>query len=303
MGWLRAIFVVDFLQQHFLGKSGSALKTRDSETARRVCEAAAKKTCRGCVQASLDCHHRKDAAVNTAYSAAGRVIVEAGGGLARTACVKSTGGVAVGIIQRSFRRGGEFKLRTRPNRNHSRKRNGGWLCSTPHVRLAIDDAIVVCGAHGAGHPVHALPPGALSSTARDRSARCTFAAHLDQPVFEQLLRRAPTANEGLDTEVGASTWRTRRLIVYLKRDLIHPSVEASITEALRQQDPLQHVIFVDSRVDADVKKVLHWVERQARRIDRDQDAGAPAQVSEKAARRAKKGLSGAFRHTPTPEEA
>lgn len=122
------------------------------------------------------------------------------------------------------------------------------------------------------------------------------------PVFEQLLRRAPTANEGLDTEVGASTWRTRRLIVYLKRDLIHPSVEASITEALRQQDPLQHVIFVDSRVDADVKKVLHWVERQARRIDRDQDAGAPAQVSEKAARRAKKGLSGAFRHTPTPEE-
>ncbi len=122
------------------------------------------------------------------------------------------------------------------------------------------------------------------------------------PVFEQLLRRAPTANEGLDTDTGVSTWRTRRLIVYLKRDLIHPSVEASITEALREQDPLQHVIFVDSRVDADVKKVLHWVERQARKIDRDQEASAPPQVSEKAARRAKKGLSGAFRHTPTPEE-
>ena len=129
------------------------------------------------------------------------------------------------------------------------------------------------------------------------------------PVFEKLLKKAPTANDGLDehssahTGADASTWRSRRLIVYLKRDLIDPAVEAAVLQALRERDPLQHVLFVDTRVDADVKKVLHWVQRQARKITADDSVNAPPKaLSERAEKRAKKGLSGAFRHTPTPEE-
>lgn len=131
------------------------------------------------------------------------------------------------------------------------------------------------------------------------------------PVFEQLLRKAPTANNGLDDlpsspssgGADASTWRSRRLIVYLKRDLIDPSVEAAVLQAFRERDPNQHVLFLDTRVDADVKKVLHWVQKQARKISSDDTVNKPPRaVSEKAEKRAKKGLSGAFRHTPTPEE-
>ncbi|CBQ68214.1 conserved hypothetical protein [Sporisorium reilianum SRZ2] len=129
------------------------------------------------------------------------------------------------------------------------------------------------------------------------------------PVFEKLLKKAPTANDGLDEVrassatkgADASTWRSRRLIVYLKRDLIDPAVEAAVQAALREHEPHQHVLFVDTRSDADVKRVLHWVTRQARRIAGDESV-APRPVSGKAERRAKKGLSGAFRHTPTPEE-
>lgn len=130
------------------------------------------------------------------------------------------------------------------------------------------------------------------------------------PVFEKLLKKAPTANDGLDESpsgsgigADASTWRSRRLIVYLKRDLIDPNVEAAIASTLRERDPHQHVLFIDTRSDADVKKVLHWVTRQARKIAADESVSAPPRaVSEKAEKRAKKGLSGAFRHTPTPEE-
>ncbi|SPO20488.1 uncharacterized protein UTRI_00885_B [Ustilago trichophora] len=134
------------------------------------------------------------------------------------------------------------------------------------------------------------------------------------PVFEKLLKKAPTANDGLDElsptsapshsgGADASTWRSRRLIVYLKRDLIDPSLESSILTAMRERDPYQHILFVDTRVDADVKKVLHWVQRQARKIASDDSVNSPPkQISEKAEKRAKKGLSGAFRHTPTPEE-
>lgn len=131
------------------------------------------------------------------------------------------------------------------------------------------------------------------------------------PVFEKLLKKAPTANDRLDespsntTSKGAdaSTWRSRRLIVYLKRDLIHPSVEASILTAMRERDPLQHILFIDTRSDTDVKKVLQWVTRQARKIAADESVSvSPEQLSERAEKRAKRGLSGAFRHTPTPEE-
>lgn len=134
------------------------------------------------------------------------------------------------------------------------------------------------------------------------------------PVFEKLLKKAPTANDGLDElsptsspshsgGADASTWRSRRLIVYLKRDLIDPTLESSILTAMRERDPYQHILFVDTRVDAHVKKVLHWVQRQARKIASDDSVNSPPkQISEKAEKRAKKGLSGAFRHTPTPEE-
>lgn len=134
------------------------------------------------------------------------------------------------------------------------------------------------------------------------------------PVFEKLLKKAPTANDGLDEApspssaqgrggADASTWRSRRLIVYLKRDLIDPNVESAVLAAMRERDPLQHILFVDTRSDTDVKKVLHWVQKQARKISIDDSVNAPPKpVSEKAEKRAKKGLSGAFRHTPTPEE-
>lgn len=130
------------------------------------------------------------------------------------------------------------------------------------------------------------------------------------PVFEKLLKKAPTANDGLDelpssshTGADASTWRSRRLIVYLKRDLIDPSVEQSILRAMRTHDPHQSILFIDTRLDSDVKRVLHWVTAQARRLAADDSVSSPPKsMTEKQERRAKKGLSGAFRHTPTPEE-
>lgn len=145
------------------------------------------------------------------------------------------------------------------------------------------------------------------------------------PVFENILRKAPTANDGLDgfhpagdskpsdssgrelalrsAAADISTWRSRRLIVYLKRDLIDPKLEAPILEAMAAKDPYQSILFVDTRENADVKKVIQWVQRQARKIVADSSISAPPKVlSEQAEKRAKKGLSGAFRHTPTPDE-
>lgn len=132
------------------------------------------------------------------------------------------------------------------------------------------------------------------------------------PVFEKLLKKAPTANDGLDqlphsstsssSGVDASTWRSRRLIVYLKRDLIDPSVELSVVSALRERDPHQQVLFIDTRVDSDVKKVLHWVQKQAKKLAANENINTAPKKSEKQEKRAKKSLSGAFRHTPTPEE-
>ncbi|GAC99564.1 hypothetical protein PHSY_007166 [Pseudozyma hubeiensis SY62] len=122
------------------------------------------------------------------------------------------------------------------------------------------------------------------------------------PVFEKLLRKAPTANDHLSTPSSSiTTWRSRRLIVYLKRDLISPTVESSLLSSLQQIDPHQSILFIDTRSDPDIKKVLSWVNRQARIIHADDTVHRPA-LSEKAERRARKGLSGAFRHTPTPEE-
>ncbi|PWY97444.1 hypothetical protein BCV70DRAFT_148445, partial [Testicularia cyperi] len=148
------------------------------------------------------------------------------------------------------------------------------------------------------------------------------------PIFETLLKKAPTANDGLlDTDTADSTkdtaasdssssnavinstahdpmtWKGRRLVVYLKRDLIDPEVEKAVTQSLLEIDPNQTVLFVDTRSDTDVKKVLHWVTKQARKLaNAAEDAPPKAVKTEKQERRAKKGLSGAFRHTPTPEE-
>lgn len=126
------------------------------------------------------------------------------------------------------------------------------------------------------------------------------------PVFESLLKKAPTANDGLDASssgkgVDAMTWRSRRLIVYLKRDLISPALEGPILEALREHDPHTHVLFVDTRSDGDIRKVLAWVNRQAKAIDAT-PSFTPRVLSERQEKRAKRGLSGAFRHTMTPEE-
>lgn len=122
------------------------------------------------------------------------------------------------------------------------------------------------------------------------------------PVFERLLRKAPTANDHLNTPSPlTSTWRSRRLIVYLKRDLISPTAEAAILSSMKQVEPHQSILFIDTRSDSDIKKVLSWVHRQARLVHADDSVHRPP-VSEKAERRARKGLSGAFRYTPTPEE-
>uniref|UniRef100_V5GL86 G domain-containing protein n=1 Tax=Kalmanozyma brasiliensis (strain GHG001) TaxID=1365824 RepID=V5GL86_KALBG len=125
------------------------------------------------------------------------------------------------------------------------------------------------------------------------------------PVFESLLRRAPTANDSLDpssSDSGAdASWRTRRLVLYLKRDLISPSVQEAVLAAMREADPHTHVLFIDTRVDSDIRRVLSWVNSRAKAIA-DTPGFAPRERSERQEKRAKKGLSGAFRHTPTPEE-
>ncbi|KAN0060344.1 Mitochondrial GTPase 1 [Thecaphora frezii] len=124
------------------------------------------------------------------------------------------------------------------------------------------------------------------------------------PIFEALLRKAPAADAGYSSDAAASEghgWNSRRLVVYTKRDLIDPRLEEPIKRAFRLHGDGQEVLFVDTRKDKDVKKVLEWVQARARRLVTSPLA-APAPRSERAERRAKATLSGAFRYTPTPEE-
>ncbi|UZJ51363.1 hypothetical protein CBS101457_000683 [Exobasidium rhododendri] len=150
-------------------------------------------------------------------------------------------------------------------------------------------------------------------------------------AFEQLLKKMEkrqTPIKGTASEapsvVDPKTWRQRRLIVYNKADLIDPRLADPIRSAFATLQG-QQVMFVDSRKDKDVRKVIQWVKTRAAELDeafkssekvsvrdtppRTEDAKiggrrAERKLRTKAKPRARKAsnLSGAFRHTSTPDE-
>ncbi|PWN48357.1 hypothetical protein IE53DRAFT_333857 [Violaceomyces palustris] len=125
------------------------------------------------------------------------------------------------------------------------------------------------------------------------------------PAFEQLLRNAPSFPSLSESRKNANSyWNSRRLIVYTKRDLIDRKIEEPLRKSFLKHGEGQEVIFVDTRNNKDVRKVLDWVNRKARRLILSNPAGGEGAAeprSERAEKRAKSKLSGAFRYTPTPE--
>ncbi|CAD6907349.1 unnamed protein product [Tilletia laevis] len=120
------------------------------------------------------------------------------------------------------------------------------------------------------------------------------------PAFERMLRQVygmtlggGSKGKGVERQPG-SEWEQRRLVVYTKRDLISPRIEAPLTEAFLEHG--QRVMFVDTRNDRDVKRIHKWALQQARSLVKIA-ASAPQLSSEMSLRR----LTGAFRHVSTPE--
>jgi len=150
-------------------------------------------------------------------------------------------------------------------------------------------------------------------------------------AFEQLLkkmekRQTPKKGQAIQepSVVDPKAWRQRRLIVYNKSDLIDPRLIEPIKSAFATLEG-QQVMFVDSRKDKDVRKVIQWVKTRAALLDdamKSSKGDLPnkekaqeqvvakggrrreRRVRTKAAPRAKvaSNLSGAFRYTSTPDE-
>lgn len=115
------------------------------------------------------------------------------------------------------------------------------------------------------------------------------------PAFEEELRRTFSYSAGSSM---ANDWESRRLVVYTKRDLIDRRIEEPLRAAFEDHGKGQQVIFVDTRVDGDVRRVLGWVHQQAKAMVAD----PPPQVQmTRALSKVQHRLSGAFKHTPTPE--
>ncbi|KAK0542476.1 Mitochondrial GTPase 1 [Tilletia horrida] len=129
------------------------------------------------------------------------------------------------------------------------------------------------------------------------------------PAFEQMLRKVyglsssssgPTSaiqedrkGKSVARDPG-SEWEARRLVVYTKRDLIHPQIESPLIQAFQEHG--QRVMFVDTRSDRDVKRIHKWALEQARIMMRSSSM-QPALASTAPSGRP----TGASRHTSTPE--
>lgn len=120
------------------------------------------------------------------------------------------------------------------------------------------------------------------------------------PAFEEQLRQV-YRREVSRTSPKAATlppthlWENRRLVVYTRRDLSDRRLEQPLVRAFDSHGG-QRIVFADTRVDADVRKVWQWVRKQAREM-----AANPFPQTQTGGSMSKR-LSGAFRHTTTPEE-
>lgn len=120
------------------------------------------------------------------------------------------------------------------------------------------------------------------------------------PAFEAALKSAPSAHERVRVapHTYMAGWAARRLIVYTKRDHIDAAWESPIMNALASQTHDQHVMFVDTRRKSDVQHVYDWVCARAKLLAR---AAARAATRRMPGAMRRSHLSGAARHTSTPE--
>ncbi|CAO1619022.1 unnamed protein product [Sympodiomycopsis kandeliae] len=124
------------------------------------------------------------------------------------------------------------------------------------------------------------------------------------PAFEEMMRKTFKKKSGSSRQADNSisriaAWESRRLVVYTRRDLIDRRIEDPLSRAFDKHGQGQHILFADTRVDADVRKIWQWVRSRAR--DLVANPPDPAVASRDINRNSKR-LSGAFRHTTTPEE-
>lgn len=101
-------------------------------------------------------------------------------------------------------------------------------------------------------------------------------------------------------------WRRRRLIIYNKADLVDTRLHAPIRSAFEKHEG-HDVMFIDSRKDSDIRRVMRWAQQRAASLansgegkNPDGSKGTDTGLIPRAARR--QNLTGAFRHTSTPEE-
>lgn len=115
------------------------------------------------------------------------------------------------------------------------------------------------------------------------------------PAFEKIMRDTFGETPGYE-------WQKRRLVVYTKRDLIDRRLEEPLKEAFAEETPRgaeqDEILFVDTRADGDVRQVLKWVHRQAAELA---NHPPPKVTMTRDLAKTQRTLSGAFRHTPTPE--
>lgn len=104
-------------------------------------------------------------------------------------------------------------------------------------------------------------------------------------------------------------WRHRRLIVYNKADLIDSRLLDPLKTALARHEG-HEVLFVNSRNDSDIRKILKWIRKRAEiLVERGSNQDGWSYEENKSVARGRlpqsarpKNLSGAFKHTPTPDE-
>lgn len=119
------------------------------------------------------------------------------------------------------------------------------------------------------------------------------------PAFEDQLKKVHRANRSAKSDPNENPWESRRLVVYTRRDLIDRRIEEPLQKAFFTHGKGQQILFADTRVDADIRKIWQWLRHKARELAAN-PPDPPSSVSDAA--RPSKRLLGAFRHTTTPEE-
>ncbi|PWN30874.1 hypothetical protein BDZ90DRAFT_229864 [Jaminaea rosea] len=124
------------------------------------------------------------------------------------------------------------------------------------------------------------------------------------PAFERVMEEtfgssSPDKGKARQVDTEANTWESRRLVVYTHRDLVDPSIEKPLVRAFQEHGRGQQVMFVDTRSDGDVRRVIRWINKQAKELIANPPP--PARMTRELARTQHR-LSGAFKHTPTPED-